>query len=140
MSCPYFEPLEPRSRAADPRLSTLPLGDSWTGMCRADPLSPSAPEPTAVHTFCNFGYARQSCNRFPASDGPDAVRFSISRDNGTSIEVRWAIERDHHPFAVGTLAFERANGAFASEPPFPALLKQAFAYVSSYLRRTRVEE
>ena len=140
MSCPYFEPLEPRSRATDPRFAMLPLGDSWAGICRADPLSPSAPDESALHTLCNLGYARHSCSRFPPGSGPDAVRFAVCGDSGAAIQVRWAVERDHHPFAHGSFDFLRSTGAFTPEPPTPAILGQAHAYVSSYLRRTRVEE
>jgi hypothetical protein len=114
----------------------LPLGDSWDGACLADPLSPAAPEPAARHSLCNLGYARHSCPRFPSTEAAavDAVRFSLARDSGPSLHLRWSLELDHLPHAHGALDYSLSSGAF-SPPPDALLLRHARAYVASYLRR-----
>src|SRR4051812_9176386 len=98
MSCPYFDPVEPYARDWSARAAMLPLGDSWRGICRADPEHPCAAEDEAARAQCNLGYARETCARFPRDAGPDAVRFTIARDCGTAIALYYVIERDHYPF------------------------------------------
>ena len=136
MSCPYFYPIEPREYASSMRNGMLPLGDSWAGICRAIPDRPSPPDDGVVRPLCNLGYARDTCARFPSGDGPDAVRFAISRDDGASIGVAYVVERDHHPFAHGRLEYFSASRAFADRPGGEILERQAQAYVESYRRRT----
>jgi hypothetical protein len=136
MACPFFEPVQPRSRFLEPGTATLPLGDLWTGICRAHAAEPFAPDGFPLHHCCNIGYARERCDRFPL-DGecPDAARFMIQRDGNAGIAVRYVLERDYRPFGDGSLTWSREQGNFAA-PCAPALLlQQAAAYVQSYLRR-----
>jgi hypothetical protein len=134
MPCPFFDPVRPRGSAPDPRTAMLPLGDSWTGICIADPLHPTPADDSVLHPLCNLGYARHTCNRFPASSGPDAARFSIARDDSDAIRIAWVLERDHHPFGHGMLTWSRADRDFTA-PDSAAPVRQARAYVASYLRR-----
>jgi hypothetical protein len=134
MACPYFFPVDRRSCASDVRDAMLPLGDSWSGLCRAIPDRLSAPDESALRPLCNLGYARGNCPRFPAADGPDAVRFTISRDSGDSIGIYYVVERDHHPFAHGRLEYTPAAGTLSTAPG-EILARQAVAYVESYRRR-----
>lgn len=116
----------------------LPLGDDWLGICRARNGQPWEPDEASLRTFCNLGYARGACPRFPVDGGngePDAVRFTISRDDGHAVEVYYVVERDHHPFAHGGLKFCRAAAAFLEPAPTELLDRQAGAYIISYLRR-----
>ncbi len=73
MACPYFDPGE--------RLpgSSGSLGDLYTGLCRADSGAPWQPDDRTVADRCNLGYARGRCAHFPATGGPDSVRFSVSK-------------------------------------------------------------
>lgn len=119
MSCPYFYPTESRGGSA-----LLPLGDRWAGLCHTDPVSPAEPQDALC---CNLGYARGQCTRFPDDAGPDAVRFTIARDDGAAVQVYYVVERDHHPFAHGPL--DAASGGA------PLLQRQAAAYLESYRRR-----
>src|ERR1035438_6075017 len=105
MACPYFYPSSPQSAAAGPQNATLPLGDSWAGDCRAIPGAPWQPATAITHPLCNLGYARGNCDRFPCDDGPDAVRFTISADNGACLRLYYVLERNHHPFAHGPLEY-----------------------------------
>jgi hypothetical protein len=139
MACPYFDPV--RVHPAPLAYSTMPrpLGDCWMGTCRAG-LDPDAePDMAVLDSLCNFGYARGRCPRFPEDDpGPDAVRFAITRVAASSLELCYVQERDHHPFAHGSLCYSLAAGCFlpsAEGPPLEIVARQAEAYVKSYLRR-----
>jgi len=133
MACPYFFPVEARAQTG--RHAMLPLGDSWDGTCRADPDRPCRPDNPTLRTHCNLGYARGNCDRFPASDGPDAVRFTVSGDDGATVRIYAVVERDHHPFAHRPLEYLRADSAFTAPAADDLMDRQARAYVESYLRR-----
>jgi hypothetical protein len=133
MACPYFYPIESRGRQAHDAM--LPLGDRWTGVCHARPDLPAQPDEANLRPLCNLGYARGSCTRFPDSDGPDAVRFAIFRDEAGLIGISYVVERDHHPFAHGRLEYAAEAGAFAVPPSSGILARQAQAYAESYRRR-----
>jgi hypothetical protein len=136
MSCPYFYPLEPRTSVGNGQNARLPLGDFWTGQCRAVPLHPCQPDDAALRPLCNLGYARGNCPQFPAlPELPDAVRFTIAADQGSLLQLYYVIERDHHPFAHGPLEYSTALGRFSSLPDRENFDRQALAYVESYLRR-----
>ncbi len=137
MSCPYFCPVAPRARGSGPENAMLPLGDEWAGVCRAAPGPSPEPEEAVLRSLCNLGYARGMCARFPGDDGPDAVRFSVSRDDGASLGIYYVMERDHHPFAHGPLEYSLAGAAFVNPPLREIAIRQATAYVESYLRRKK---
>jgi len=126
MACPYFDPGE---RLAG---SSGSLGDLYAGQCRAGDWRP---DEQTVADRCNLGYARGFCPRFPANGGPDAVRFSVAKDENTLIRILYSIERDHRPFSNGALEFSTAAGGFTAAPE--SIERLAGAYVRSYLRRTR---
>ena len=135
MSCPCFEPVEPRPYAAASRRAMLPLGDAWTGICRALPDQPFRPDDSLLDLFCNLGYARGHCARFPANHGPDAVRFTIVSDDGAALRLYYVLERDHRPFAHGPLEFSVAQNELTTPAEGALTAAQARAYVASYLRR-----
>jgi len=112
----------------------MPLGDSWSGVCRATPQGEWRPDPHTLQQFCNFGYARDKCARVPA-DSPDAVRFSISHDREGIVRIYWVVEKDHLPFAHGPLEYSRAEAGLRTTHPDACITQQAQAYVASYLRR-----
>lgn len=135
MACPYFFPVELRTRESSPQQAMLPLGATWTGICRAVPEGLPQPDDVIIRSMCNLGYARGNCSHFPCDDGPDAVRFTISRDDGASLKVYYVIERDHHPFSYGPLEYSLVDGQFADPPAGETICRQANAYVENYLRR-----
>jgi hypothetical protein len=130
MACPYFDPGErlPGSGGS--------LGDLYAGLCRADSVRSRQPDEQTVADRCNLGYARGRCPHFPQDGGPDAVRFSITRDDQSAIRVLYTFERDHRPFSNGALEYSALSGELAG-PADPPLSRLATAYVRSYLRRTR---
>ncbi len=115
----------------------LPLGDAWEGVCRAVPDRPHRPAWELQHPGCNLGYARGRCPHFPESAGPDAVRFTIRGEAGSSVSVFYVLERDHHPFAYGPLEYSLDRAEFTTSPPDAIVKRQAGAYLESYLRRKR---
>lgn len=142
MACPYFYPMAPRGHGAASTPGTqdamLPLGDAWAGLCRALPDRPSRPDEAALRPLCNLGYARGNCPHFPPGAGPDAVRFTISRDDGHTVGIYYVVERDHHPFAHGRLEYSIESGVIAPPPPSEIVARQAQAYAESYRRRKAV--
>lgn len=137
VACPYFEPRRPDPRFTSPPGAIAPLGERWAGLCRAAPDAPWEPDDATLHPLCNFGYARGACPRFPAGAGPDAVRFTVSRDAGASLHLHYVLERDHHPFAHGPFDYSLPADAFVDSPLPAPLGRLARAYIQSYLRRTR---
>ena len=128
MACPLFIPSSPLGELVS---ITTPLGDLYNGHCSADLSVAIGPEMLRRH--CNFGYARGLCERAKTSDA-DAARFLVKADNGRIVEIAWAVERNHHPVATGTIEITaNANGPDATGP----LDWQAYACAASYLRRTR---
>ena len=134
MSCPYFDPVNPRVEGAGARHAMLPLGDSWSGICRAVPSEPTRSDNAALQS-CNLGYARGNCGRFPESDGPDAVRFTIAADDSAILRLYYVLERNHEPFAHGALEYSNARDEFASAAEGVLTHRQARAYIESYRRR-----
>jgi hypothetical protein len=136
MSCPYFYPVQPLGGEADTRTPLLPLGNLWSGMCRAVPNQTRAPEESVLRRVCQLGYARGHCLRFPADDsGADAVRFTLSRHEADSLHLYYVLERDHHPFSHGPLEYSLVTRRLVQAPASEILARQAEAYAESYLRR-----
>jgi hypothetical protein len=134
MACPYFYPIEPRGSQTS-HDAMLPLGDHWTGVCHAQTDRPWKPDDASIRPLCNLGYARGNCARFPEGAGPDAVRFTILRDQAGAIGISYVVERDHHPFAHGRLEYVAQAGAFTLPPANGIFARQAQAYAESYRRR-----
>jgi len=115
----------------------LPLGDAWTGVCRAIPGHPFQPGETSLEPLCNLGYARGRCAHFPANGCADAARFIIVADEGAVLRLYYVLERDHRPFAHGPLEFSVARGELTTQPEGALTSRQARAYAASYLQRWR---
>jgi len=131
MACPCFYPVE-RMRGGG---RAAPLGDAWSGECRARGDAACLPDAATVEQLCNFGYVRERCPRFPGGDVADAVRFSVMRDQGGMVGISWVMEKGHMPFANGSLEYSRAAAGFRAGHADARIAQQALAYVSSYLRR-----
>ena len=133
MSCPLFMPSSPLGELVS---IPTPLGDLYDGHCAADPTAVIAPEMLRHH--CNFGHARGLCERAITSEA-DAARFLVKSDSGSLVEIAWAVERNHHPIATGTIEIAvDPTGLLAKKPAATEPLEwQAHACAASYLRRTR---
>lgn len=113
----------------------LPLGDAWSGICHAVPDQPTHPDDSLLEPFCNLGYARGHCPRFPLDHGPDAARFTIVSDDGDALRLYYVLERDHRPFAHGQLEFSVAQDEVTTPAEGELTGRQARAHAASYLRR-----
>jgi hypothetical protein len=132
MACPYFCPTQRLEGPAWRSKIRPPLGDVYAGECQARPEQSHVPDRDVLEV-CNLGYAARQCPRFPASGGPEAVRFCVQDDQGGIVSIRYVLERAHLPFEHGCLLYDRARKDWA-EPRAGALLqRQAQAYLESYL-------
>ena len=132
MACPYFYPLERFTASGWEIPPRLPLGDAYSGVCRAND-APFQPEETRVRQVCNHGYGRSCCERFPESGAADAVRFHISKHRGKLIRIQYIFEKDCWPKEHGVI--EYSGAAVSSGPADDILRKQAAAFLESYQRR-----
>lgn len=133
MACPLFIPTAPLAEIA----VAAPLGDLYDGHCAAD--RSAVIEPDTLRRCCNFGYARGCCPRAAESEA-DATRFMVRAARGSTVEIAWAVERNHHPVAVGCVEIETTfEPGFDTmfEPGDDLLARQAHACASSYVRQTQ---
>jgi hypothetical protein len=134
MACPYFYPVarfETSGWAVPPR---LPLGDAFSGECRA-PGDTFQPEETHVRQICNLGNGRGVCEHFPAAEGTDAVRFHVAADSAQLIRIQYVFEQDCWPREHGVFEYSIAAHDLTSGPAGAILRRQASAFLESYLRR-----
>ena len=134
MACPFFFPdvrLETNSWIVPPR---LPLGDPYTGECRARETV-YRPDEARLRENCNVGYCRDRCDRFPPEAPADAIRFHIAGETNSLIQIQFVFEKDCWPQSHGRLELGCAARVFTSGPEGVVLRKQALAFAESYLRR-----
>src|ERR1700694_3502130 len=94
-----------------PRVS---LGDAYRGVCTASPVEPFLEPPEAAQRdLCNCGYARGICDRFPAGDAADAVRFSVTSHLEGRLRVVYVFEKNHSPDSHGVFDFPSAEAPLA---------------------------
>jgi hypothetical protein len=126
MACPLFIPTSPLGESVS---AAAPLGDLYSGCCGAEPAA--AIDPETLRRYCNFGYARGHCERAAQSDA-DAVRLMVRAERGSLVEIAWAVERNHHPVAVGTVEVETTSPV---PPAGDALNRQIYFCAASYMRQ-----
>jgi hypothetical protein len=130
MACPYFYPVarfESSPWSIPPR---LPLGDAFSGECRASGNA-IAPDEARAREICNTGLGRRGCEQFPADASADAIRFHVAKDAGELIQIQYVFEKDCWPARHGALDWP-AQRDFS---PDAVLCRQAEVFVDSYLRR-----
>jgi hypothetical protein len=131
MACPFFFPLtrfDDHTWAVPPR---LPLGDPYTGECRAHSAA-ITPDDRTLRQLCNNGYGRGPCERFPEAAEADAVRFHVTRHEGSTLSIQYVFEKDCWPLRHGVM--EYSDGAVGGGQD-ATLERQAIAFAESYLRR-----
>ena len=124
MACPYFFPVarfETSPWSVPPR---LPLGDAFSGNCRA-PGNSIQPDETRMRAVCNLGYGRHACEQFPRGSASDAIRFHVAQDAGELIKIQYVLEKDCWPAGQGDAASLTDETA----------RRQAHVFLESYLRR-----
>lgn len=135
MACPFFFPVEPFRDGVWLKPPRLPLGDPCRGECLADPNETAIPALEDLRQYCNLGYARGRCSRFPMAAEADAVRFSIVHDRDGAISLLFILERDYGPLRHEPLVYEIATRSFTSMPFPSCIAAQANRFVESYLKR-----
>ena len=133
MACPFFMPTEALQDGGWIHPTRLPLGGGWHGHCCAPGHEGVLPETSELRD-CNLGYA-SACTRLPASRTSDAVRFGVSRDRGSQLDLFYVHELAHRPGEYGTLVYDVALGQWLSSHSQPHIQKMAESYLQSYLLR-----
>ena len=134
MACPYFYPVarfETSSWVVAPR---LPLGDAYSGECRAVAVA-FQPGEERLRETCNLGYGRLCCERFPEAAASDAVRFHVASDTGDLIRIQYVFEKGFWPQEHGIVEFSAASRELSGAASDTILSRQAAAFAESYLRR-----
>jgi hypothetical protein len=116
-------------------LPRLPLGDAYSGECRARETA-CQPDQATLLQFCSMGYGRGCCPRFPSDAGVDAVRFHIASQRGDIVQIQYIFERDGWPKQHAI--FECSVASHEPPPALPddVLSRQAAAFVESFRRRS----
>ena len=134
MACPYFYPVKKLDSNAWVIPPRLPLGDPYTGECRA--TTPAArPDEDQLRTTCNVGYGRGRCECFPPDAESDAVRFHVEQDHGETIRILYVFESFCRPLRHGWFEYSVVARALTDAGGNALLDAQAVAFVESYLRR-----
>jgi len=134
MACPFFMPTEKCDDGGWLHPSRLPLGGGWRGQCSAPGYEGVEPTTEDLREGCNLGYAA-GCSRLPKERTCDAVRFSVTRDLGTQLQLCFVCESEHRPAGHGTLEYDIALGRWISSHPDARIQKMADCYLQSYLLR-----
>jgi len=124
MACPFFYPVarfETNPWSIPPR---LPLGDAFSGECRA-PENSVQPDEARMREVCNPGLGQHGCEQFPKNSAADAIRFHVAQDAGELIHIQYVFEKDCWPTEHGDAA------SLTNE----ILRRQAGVFLESYLRR-----
>jgi len=134
MACPYFYPaarFETSSWIVPPR---LPLGDPYSGECRAHGAA-YHPDESTIREVCNVGYGRGRCDRLPENAAADAIRFNVSADEGELIHIQYIVEKECWPKEHGSFECSSKSMQLAGAPADEILQRQASAFLESYVRR-----
>lgn len=134
MACPFFLPTQKWDAGMWQHPARLPLGGGWRGSCSAPGHEGAEPSDQEQQDLCNLGYAA-TCSWLPVERSCDAVRFSVTRDDGSRLQLCFVCESAHHPVAHGTLEYDSAASQWISTHADPRLQRMAECYVESYLSR-----
>ena len=137
MACPFFLPTSLMEASYWPHPARLPLGAGWKGECGAPGHEGSEPAEDDLRESCNLGYAVR-CPRLPLVRTSDAVRFSITRDQGSRLSLGFVCELGHLPAAFGTLEYDCLHAVWLSPHPDRNIQKMADCYLQTYLQRRPV--
>ncbi|HLK22743.1 MAG TPA: hypothetical protein VKT81_27550 [Bryobacteraceae bacterium] len=134
MACPFFYPVARFETDTWAVLPRLPLGDPYSGECRASDAS-FQPDENHLRQVCNLGYGRSRCDRFPETSANDAVRFNLGPESGELIRIQFVFEKECWPKEHGIFEWRGSSGNLTGESEDHILRRQAAAFVESYLRR-----
>jgi hypothetical protein len=134
VACPFFLPSSKSQDIAWFHAARLPLGAGWKGCCAAPGHEGAIPNDDELKDLCNLGYAAR-CPRLPEQRAWDAVRFSVSRDQGSRI-VLWSVcELAHRPAGHRMIEYDVLRAEWIRPHPEARLQTMADCYLQSYLQR-----
>jgi len=132
VACPFFLPTGPfqdSSWATPPR---LPLGEACRGVCRTgDDLF--EPAENILRSFCNRGYGKYGCPRFPANAAADALRYSLESDRDGVLVIQYIYEHEYGPVRHGRLEYRA--GVMEGELDDPVARAQALMFAEGLVKR-----
>lgn len=92
------------------------------------------PDESHLRSFCNVGYGRGACVRFPRDAGADAIRFHIREESSALIRIQYVAEKECWPAGGGAVEYSIASREIVGSAD-PIVARQAGVFVESYLRR-----
>jgi hypothetical protein len=131
MPCPYFEPrniVEPRRPNA-----RLPLIDEYDGLCHADSAPVEAPVEVRFR-YCNHGYSRGCCERFPSVETRSSLRYTVVRHTGSALDLICIEEQNYTPLRWRALQYLLESECLEPEIDDACMRAQAVAFCRSYLK------
>lgn len=90
------------------------------------------PSDEELKDFCNLGYA-SACPHIPLERAADAVHFTAS--NGSPLQVKFVMVKQHAPAAFGVLEFEASTRSWVTPHADPGLQRMAECFVEAWLAR-----
>jgi len=139
LACPYFSPTQLSNEGAWIHPSRLPLGAGWEGCCTAPGHEGEVPEAQRLQQDCSLGYAF-GCPHLPSDRAWDAVRFCVSAESASSINVAYVCERNHLPVEHGKLEYQVRNGIWSAGHVDLRIQKMAEAFLHAWLQRKRAHD
>jgi hypothetical protein len=132
VACPFFWPVERHEAELWPHRRRLPLGDGFSGECRAPGCTDRKPEDDLLKESCNLGYAT-ACPHLPKDRHADAVHFSASGEG--VVRVNYVTEKDHAPREHGMLEFDTATLTWRNVHSDENVQRMAECYLEAWLAR-----
>jgi hypothetical protein len=136
LACPFFMPTHKAEDGVWFHPSRLPLGQGWHGYCTAPGHDGVIPEAHQLQNECSLGYS-SACPRFPVERAWDAVRFAVSRESESMIQLVYVCEKNHLPAEHGNLEYRVRDVQWAVAHPDPRIQKKAECFLESWLERKR---
>lgn len=104
------------------------------GECRAQSATYN-PDEITLRQFCNVGYGRGCCERFPNSAETDAVRLHILGSAGGVTRVKYVFEKDCWPKEHGSFDWSAAGSELSGDSSDLILRRQVTVFLENYERR-----
>jgi hypothetical protein len=133
MPCPYFAPRSIAARPQNPN-ARLPLIDEYEGWCHAGSEPIEAPAELRFR-FCNHGYSKGCCERFPSREARSSLRYHVANAVDNTLELVCIEEQNYAPIRWRKFQYSSGSQRLEPEPEDACTQAQAIAFCESYLRR-----
>lgn len=112
----------------------LPLIDEYDGVCRANCEPVTAPSELRF-SYCNHGYSRGGCDRFPSHEELCCLRYDVVGRSETTLSVICIEERNYAPVRWHRVQYLFASDEFDPELADGCMRAQALAFCRSFVSR-----